>query len=1675
MFRTIRRLLTAMIAALLLLTMLPASADGQTLLQLTFIGMYATSDGSYTARNLSGTFQVYQNGQLVGTIKADTTGSAPLRLERSGNVQVVPVKGTVAAEIPVSEQGYTVSVVEGRMNIAPVVVYAQAGLFRVHTESVASFSLISDNGDTIMNFSTDSKGDYALPIAIPAGQYTLRMENASLAISRWRDKIINVVPYEGPDSVVYVDASYYYYPQITLKPEPTATPSPKPTATPTASPTPTAAPVATKEPTVGLETENPTVATATPTSTPTPTPAPTPVPTSGTLVLEAIGDGASAQYRVEAGGHVYGQGTLSPDAPAQIDDLGKGSYIVTITLPDDVLLTGLNGNPSLQRRTAQWLVSVAVGYESLYQVELNRSAAVSGRVNGLESSVEVKISGCEVFDIQTADAFRRSGMVPGEYTVTIVLPMGNYSGEGWSFVESAGQILAITKATLIGGEELALPVVERQAPSSISGVVVDDGQQPVQGVAVSLYGADGALAASAETDAKGAWLVEGLDNGEYEVRYEAGAAEIDPDTVTITDAVRTAALTARMAAPGSVSGKVMDAAGQPAAGVKISLYREYGEMCASTVTNAQGGWKIDGLSSGEYTVQYATGTEAVIPADAFAITRTERGAQLSTQMTAAAALRVQVFVDANNNGSLGKNEPMLSGAVISLIRRGESDTTAASAVTDANGAALLQAPAGDYVLRCELPENYGYAKNGGKSGLSTSMMDQEVGRVQEAAVTLTQGQEALFGIGASEMATLSGTVWQDDNCDGLWQAGEPGVAGVLVTADGARNNLHYETTTDENGRFEITQIRNGTYNVSYHVPDGYVFTYKASGAKQLRSLMTTEADRVGKDQVIFDNGDVVDEQNIGLVVEAVVEGYCFLDANYNGLFDEGEQPLPGVQVELFRQSNNKRLKTTESDENGYYSFGNVRADTFKLKAILPKNTTYTMNIPGNPEANQFAPGNNRREQAVMNIEGVCGESARVMIGAIRNGSVAGVVYEDSNFSGSWETGEKIVSGISVTLLNAAGEPVKSAKTNKSGSYTFTDLVPGDYALRMTARTGYAFTRTGDGSVLENIGGGQGESALFRVELGENKTGMSAGLIVPAKVSGSVFADANDNGLQDASERGLAGAKVTLVAREGGESAVTIGADGAFLFDAVLPGSYCLRYDLPEGWVFSPVVGGGNQITGENGSGTGEWFTVGTGESRTADDCGGLSLSRISGTAFTDSDGNGQLNSGEALMPGMTLVLTPSRSDLTAQTVVTGADGLFAFEALHPDEYTLQVVCPSGYVLSRLGYSTLGLAESETEQTMLLKVSMGREWVDQQLGCVRPASYTGLVWLDENLNGLQEASERPAAGEKLTLTDLRDGSDVCTVTTDENGSFTAEGLAPGEYSLRFALTDDVRGAGLGESTFKEQDGALVMDGIVIREGTAASGAKLGLVRETTLSGLVWLDSDGATVPVADAQVTLTGSGVETSVTTGPDGVYTFDGLMPGSYAVSVTLPGKLVALEPGDHRLADGSMVSILAENRANTGRSGEIVVEMAQHQLNLDVGSVLPGRLGDYCWLDLNANGLQDGDEGGIPGVVITLTRGGETVAETVSDQYGYYLFKELYPGEYVLRASWPAEVKPTALRTDLPSIVSVLGENGESIPVAVDSDGVTYDADLGFVLIDKDHYPAGYGEGAVQIWKFDR
>ena len=169
-----KRFLSLLLTLGMLLMLLPAAAASElTMLQVDFLGMYATSAGTYESRKFTGDFTVMQNGEAVGTIRLTDFGSDPISVSGTGNVQLVPVAETMP-EDAIMAASYTVSIVGGRLNKAVIAVLTDTGLFTVHTESSSSFDLINERGETILSFDTDSRGDYALPTAIHTGLYTLR-------------------------------------------------------------------------------------------------------------------------------------------------------------------------------------------------------------------------------------------------------------------------------------------------------------------------------------------------------------------------------------------------------------------------------------------------------------------------------------------------------------------------------------------------------------------------------------------------------------------------------------------------------------------------------------------------------------------------------------------------------------------------------------------------------------------------------------------------------------------------------------------------------------------------------------------------------------------------------------------------------------------------------------------------------------------------------------------------------------------------------------------------------------------------------------------------------------------------------------------------------------------------------------------------------------------------------------------------------------------------------------------------------------------------------------------------------------------------------------------------------------------------------------------------------------
>lgn len=1046
-----------------------------------------------------------------------------------------------------------------------------------------------------------------------------------------------------------------------------------------------------------------------------------------------------------------------------------------------------------------------------------------------------------------------------------------------------------------------------------------------------------------------------------------------------------------------------------------------------------------------------------------------------TAVSGNSTLNLHVFIDANNNGEKGTYERTLPGVNISLLLHNGSETlyVAQASSNEEGDVVFANLPAGEYSFIATLPDGYGYGKTGKKVRMSSSFMSPLTAATQESnRFTLEEADSLNLGIGAQPMGAVTGQVWYDANADGIRNEGEEGVAGVKLELEGQKNGLLYTLYSAQDGTYRFDLVKPGSYKLRAYVPDGMAFTRYSSTGRENRSIITSEGRATGVKSLVIEEGETINLQYVGLVDSATIRGICFMDANYNGFYDAGETPIPGVKLTLMKQFNGDEVAETVSDENGIYTFSGLRANTYELKALIPEGCRYTMTIPG---GNGFAHREGRRENTVGNLQLTTGQTLEIVVGAIRPATISGTVYMDNDFSGTKSKSEKISSGIVVSLVDANGNTVASDKSSSKGRYTFEGVVPGTYTLKTTAKKGYAFTKLGENNVFLNTGNGTGATEPFAVGIDDHLTTMDAGMILPGTVEGVFFADANDNGLMDAGEGGLVGTVVRLMSEEGEHFAQTIEADGNFCFDAVMPGRYYLQYQLPESGVVARTAKGGNQLTGDNVGASG-WFNFKTGDTYQAPLAGGLLLGTISGTTYRDSNANGLVEAGEATLSGVSLTLTPSRADLEELSVTTGVDGTFLLSALRPDDYTLTLSFPDGLGLSRTDSLTLPLEKGQRTQTISLPLAMGDSYTEQALGGVLPAGLTGILWLDENNDGVMGTDEARPAGETVTVVDEADGSVAATLTTDANGVFATEGLVPGRYTVSYGLREGIIPAKTGDSTFSAGTDALTMTGLLLEERTTRADLRLGVLRLNVMDGLVWVDRGGEILPLPGATVTLSdpaGTLLQT-VTTAEDGLYAFSELMPGEYVIGVTLPDGQLVVEPDDERLQSGQR-SIITRCNGQQGQSGTLTVTMTNTYAGMNIGSVLPGSLGDFCWLDENGNGLQDSDELGIPGVKIELMKG-ETVAATVTtDANGYWQLRNVYPATYTLRVTAPAEVKPTLRNSTIPMLASVLlEEDGEvftSSPVEVVSQGRNNNADLGLILRKSGVYPQGYGQAPTQNW----
>ncbi|MDI1226761.1 MAG: SdrD B-like domain-containing protein [bacterium] len=571
------------------------------------------------------------------------------------------------------------------------------------------------------------------------------------------------------------------------------------------------------------------------------------------------------------------------------------------------------------------------------------------------------------------------------------------------------------------------------------------------------------------------------------------------------------------------------------------------------------------------------------------------------------------------------------------------------------------------------------------------------------------------------------------------------------------------------------------------------------------------------------------------------------------------------------------------------------------------------------------------------------------------GYIAGRVFQDGEVTpnGIFNPGtDTPISSTSVELHSGAtcgGALVDTQMTDSLGNYLFSTLAAGTYSVcepvqpvgtsngittagtitannGSTGTAGAASNPTATTSQITSItlngDGGGGEIS------GSNNSNFAE--IVLSSISGIVFRDVNNNGVQNGPDAGIN--VVTIELLDGGGTVInttTTNGAGAYSFTNLAPGTYSVREPTQPAGTSNGITTPGSV---PNGGTTGTATTPATlpsaisniilppGTYSTANNFAEIPNGRsISGNVFLDYDNSGLANGPDHGIGGQTVNLTGTDINATPVNATTTTDvmGAYSFTGLPAGTYTVsQPAQPTGTTNGITTQGTTGGAPSNPTATTSQILNL---------------DLTGA----NNVSAENNFAEIPGAAPDLTITKTHtpsgfgEGSDTgyFTITPANIGAADTAGVVTVVDTLPAGMTVAVPATGTGwactgavgasvvtcttndviaagtngnDITLRVQiapglAGQLLVNNAVISGGGEPPGFDgnnndddtVAITATANVSGTIWRDYDHdrtigggePRVPNWDVELLFNGVLIRT-VQTAADGTYSFTALSPG---------------------------------------------------------------------------------------------------------------------------------------------------------------------------------------------------
>jgi len=997
------------------------------------------------------------------------------------------------------------------------------------------------------------------------------------------------------------------------------------------------------------------------------------------------------------------------------------------------------------------------------------------------------------------------------------------------------------------------------------------------------------------------------------------------------------------------------------------------------------------------------------------------GENTYTPSAEAAALGSTVWFDSDGDGVQGPAEDGIAGVTVDLFD--DTGTIVASTVTDSNGDYQFIVPAGTYTV------DFGTVAG----NFFPSIPDAGAEDVDSDADPVD---------GVTPPVTLNpGDRNPDIDAGFTVVSGDKEVGTSLFISPNGNAVFDYIITVQNPSGLTLNQVV-----VTDPLPEWAAYLSDNSGG---------EINPAGEFQVIFPSIGPGITKTVSVQIEVVtpmsddtlvnmavitigdtmltptsavasVGNFIFNDTNANGIQDTDEMGIPGVQATIV-DTNGNDIARVISDETGLYQFI-VPPGGYIVQITPPPNSIITTPDQGAEDVDSDV--NSDGISPLVQL-GANQRNPDIDAGIILLSSIGDRVFNDINANGLQDAGEPGVAGATVTLLDAAGAAIGTPQvTVDDGMYLFTGLVPGMYAVQVDPPAGATFTSQDAGDeTLDSDVDATGRTATIDLPAGVNNLDIDAGILTLASIGDLVFNDLNANGLQDSGEPGVAGATVTLLDASGaaiGTPQVTVD-DGMYLFTGLVPGTYAVQVDPPAGATFTTQDAGDDALDSDvDATGRTATIDLAAGVNNPDIDAGIITLGSIGDLVFNDINANGLQDSGEPGVAGATVTLLDAAGAAIGSPQVTADDGLYLFTGLIPGTYAVQVDPPAGatFTSQDAGDETLDSDVDATGRTATIDLSPGVDNVDIDAGILTLASIGDLIFNDRNANGLQDAGEPGVQGATVTLLDAT-GTPVGTAqTTGPDGTYLFTGLVPGMYAIQVTppagliftsqdagddtLDSDVDANGL-TATFALDVGVNNLD---IDAGTI--GLVPGLsVNKTVINGT----AAAADCPGGELVTNTNGATVTYCIIVQNTGdtdlanVLVEDAAIGFSQTVALLAPTEQVVFAVPS--AINGDLVNTASATGTPANPQGETIIGLTppNDTDTTEVNEVAPASIGDYVFIDLNTNGIQEVGDAGFNNVRVTLLddAGNPVGAPQTTGSDGRYLFDGLPAGTYSVQFELPA------------------------------------------------------------------